>query len=62
MNADIFANFICLRFNFCIDIGEFPQAFKNAHITPLHKKKEKSDKTNYGPVNILPSLSKISKN
>ena len=49
MNADIFTNFICLHFNFCIDIGEFPQAFK------------KSDKTNYRSISILPNLSKIYK-
>ena len=59
MNCDIFANFICLHFNYCIDIGEFPQVFKNADIIPVHKKKEKSDKTNYRPVGILPNLSKI---
>ena len=59
MNSDTFANFICLHFNYCIDIGEFPQEFKNANIIPVHKKKEKSDKTNYRPVSILPNLSQI---
>ena len=59
MNADIFANFICLHFNYCIDIGEFPQEFKNAEIIPVHKKKEKSDKTNCRPVSLLPNLSRI---
>ena len=44
MNSDIFANFICLHFNYCIDTGEFPQEFKNADIIPVHKKKEKSGK------------------
>ena len=50
MNYDIFANFICLHFNYCI---------KNADIIPVHKKKEKNDETNYRPVSILPNLSKI---
>ena len=54
MNADIFANF-----NYCIDNGEFPQVFKHAGITLVHKKKEKSDKTNYRPVGILSNLCKI---
>ena len=58
MNTDIFANFICLHFNYCIDIGEFPQELKNADIIPVHKRK-KSDKANYRPVSILPNLSKI---
>ena len=44
MNADIFTNFICLHFNFCIDIGEFPQAFKHAEIIPVHNKKKKVTK------------------
>ena len=59
MNSDISANFISLHFNYCIDTGEFPQEFKNADIIPVHKKNEKSDKTNYRPVSILPKLSKI---
>ena len=57
LNADIFANFTFLYFNYCIDIGEFPQVFKHADITPLHRKKEKSDKTNYRLVIILLNLS-----
>ena len=59
MNSDIFGNFNSLHFNYCIDTGEFPQEFKNADIIPAHKKREKSDKTNYRPVGILPNLSKI---
>ena len=59
MNFDIFANFIWLHFNYSTDIGELPQKFKNADIMSVHKKKGKSDKTNYRPVNILPNLSKI---
>ena len=58
MNPDIFSNFICLHFNFSIDIGEFPQEFKNVNTIPVHKKKEKSDKTNHRPHSILPNLSK----
>ena len=59
MNSEVFDNFICLHFNYCIDTGEFPQKFKNADIIPVHKKKKKSEKTNYRPVSILPKLSKI---
>ena len=45
MNTDIFANFICLHFNYCIDIGEFPQEFKNADILiPVDKRKKKVTK------------------
>ena len=27
MNVDIFANFMCLHFNYYLDVGEFPQVF-----------------------------------
>ena len=50
---------IIIHFNYCIVIGEFPHEFRNADIIPVHKKKQKSDKTNYRPVSILPNLSKI---
>ena len=41
MNPDVFANFICIHFNYCIFICEFPQVFKDPDIIPVHKKKEK---------------------
>ena len=62
MNANIFVNFICLHFRYCIYIGEFPQVLKHADITPVPKKKEKSEKTNYRYVIIFPNLSKIYEN
>ena len=37
----------------------FPSALKMADITPAHKKDEKSNKDNYRPISILPSISKI---
>ena len=59
MNAGIFANFFCLHFKYCLDIGEFSQVFKRVDIIPAHKKREKSDKNSYRPVSILLNLSKI---
>ena len=40
MNADNFINFICLHFNYCIDIGECPQVFKHADIITVRRKKK----------------------
>ena len=40
MNADIFANFICLHFKYCIDIVEFPLVFEHADIIDVYKKKK----------------------
>ena len=47
MNKDIFAGFIAKDFNNCADKGVFPDDLKHADVTPIHKKKDKSDKTNY---------------
>ena len=36
----------------------FPNELKNADISPVYKKKDRHDKSNYRPVSILPLLSK----
>ena len=58
MDKDIFAGFIAKDFNNCVDKGLFPVDLKHA-VTPVHKKKDKSDKTDYRPLSILTSISKI---
>ena len=37
MNVNNLANFIILNVNRCVDVGESPQEFKHADITPLYK-------------------------
>ena len=37
----------------------FPSTLKQADITPVYKKEERTDKGNYRPVGILPSVSKL---
>ena len=37
----------------------FPDAGKIAHVTPIFKKKDRSDKVNYRPVSVIGSFSKI---
>ena len=46
-------------FNKSIDSASFPVNLKNADITPAHKKGDRTDKSNYRPVGILPAMSKI---
>ena len=58
-NNDICATVICSDINQCIDTGSFPSNLKNAGITPLFKKIDRLLKSNYRPVSILPTLSKI---
>ena len=45
--------------NSTIESQSIPNVWKRAKILPLHKKKAKSSATNYRPVSILPSCSKI---
>ena len=47
-------------FNNLFEIGFFPDLWKLAHVTPIYKKSgSKTDKTNFRPISILPTLSKI---
>eukprot|EP00732_Lithocolla_globosa_P005511 Lithocolla_globosa_v1_NODE_5747_length_1190_cov_17.937500.p1 type:complete len:325 gc:universal NODE_5747_length_1190_cov_17.937500:982-8(-) len=58
-SADILAPYISHIFNLCIKCGIFPQNLKPARVTPLFKKGDPFDRTNYRPVSILITLSKI---
>ena len=48
-----------LFFNIAISNSEFPENLKLADVTPVFKKKDPLDKTNYRPVSVLPPVSKI---
>ena len=54
-----FATFLVKDINTCIRKGEFPDKLKTADITPVFKKGDKHEKSNYRPVSILPILSKV---
>ena len=45
--------------NLMIDQSNFPKHLKCAEISPVFKKADRLDKTNYRPVSILPCVSKI---
>ena len=53
--GDILAN--CINCSF--EQGSFPKCLKGAIVVPLHKKNAKNDPSNYRPVSLLNSLSKI---
>ena len=40
--------------------GVFPDELKLPDVIPLYKKSDSEDKTNYRPISVLPSLSKVS--
>ena len=57
LNKDIIVPTISEYFNSCK--GEFPDDLKHAGIFLVHKKKSKTDKTNYTPVSILSKFSNL---
>ena len=46
-------------FNMSVDENIFPSDLKKANVSPLLKKGDNTCKTNYRPISILPSISKI---
>ena len=58
-NRDLIAYIILHNFNNTLSCSEYPASLKYADITPIFEKDDKTDKTNYRPISILPNLSKI---
>ena len=59
MTAPSITSSLTFIFNQSIGTGIFPDRFKQAHVTPLHKNGSKTAVDNYRPISILPTLSKI---
>ena len=53
------ANPLTYIFNKSLSIGVFPELFKLAKINPIFKKDNPHEITNYRPISLLPTLSKI---
>ena len=58
-NVDIISHFLYHNFNNSLSCSTFPTGMKYADVTPIHKKDDKTHKTNYRPISILPNLSKV---
>ena len=58
-NIDLFSVKLSNDINESIDKTLFPSNLKFADITPAYKKGDKTDKSNYRPISILPAMSKI---
>ena len=58
-NYDIISCFITKLYNDSNSNLEFPDKLKLADITPTYKKDDATNKENYRPVSILPSVSKL---
>ena len=59
MGSNILCNQICYLLNISLTTCTFPSFLKYAEICPIHKKGNNLDVSNYRPVSILPSMSKI---
>ena len=58
-HCDIFSKKLSFDFNTCTSLGIFPNNLKHADVTPVFKKGDRLDKSNYRPISILPVISKI---
>ena len=58
-NIDIFVPVLLTEFNESLKLNRFPHSMKSANITPVFKKNDRTDKSNYRPVSILSNLSKV---
>ena len=59
MGSDILCNPISYLLNMSLKVCKFPSSLKYAEICPVFKKGNNLDVSNYRPVSILPSMSKI---
>ena len=45
--------------NYALIDGKFPITLKNVNVTPVYKKDDPTNKTNFRPVSVLPLLSSV---
>lgn len=57
--AQVLSPSIATLINKSIATGQFPAQLKHAKVHPIHKGGEKSNPSNYRPISILPTISKI---
>ena len=54
-----FSYFLYHNFNNSLSNSPFPAPLEYADVRPTYKKDNKTDKTNYRPISILPNISKV---
>ena len=52
-------NSLAVLFNTAIETGQFPDSWKVARVTPIFKDGEKTNKSNYRPISVLPVISRL---
>ena len=57
--VDIITEPLTILFNRCLNEGIFPNIWKIAHVTPLHKKGPEKLCNNYRPISLLSCVGKV---
>ena len=57
--SDIVCEPLQVIFQNILDTGIFPDQWKEANVTPVHKKKDKQTVSNYRPISLLPLFAKV---
>ena len=57
--SDIVSNYLTSICNDSITEQMFPESLKRVDIIPIYKKEGRTNKENYRPVNLLPTVSKL---
>ena len=50
---------LCDLFNFFLTTGKVPQIWKQANVSPIYKKNDPSDVSNYRPISLLSTIGKV---
>ena len=58
-NKDLISYFVYNNFNNALSSSQCSNSLKYADVTPVLKKGDKSDKSTYWPIGILPNFSKV---
>ena len=59
LSYGIIAKSLTVIANKCLTIGRFPSIWKQAKVSPLHKRGAKDELNSYRPISVLPYLSKL---
>ena len=52
-------NSIAMLFNTSLETGIFPDIWKISRVAPIYKEGDKSEKSNYRPISVLPVISRL---